>query len=97
MQNINLKPLGNGIVVDPIEYKQVGPIVIPESAREKSQEGIVVAVGPGKIDDTGKRIPVEVQVGDRVLTTKYGGTELDCDGRKHRLLSADDILGVVCQ
>jgi chaperonin GroES len=94
---INLKPLGDRVLVEPVEEKEVkkGGIIIPDSAKEKPTEGIVRALGTGKTDDDGKKIPFEVKVGDRVLVSKYGGTEVKLEGKEYKLLNSDDILGIV--
>jgi len=94
---INLKPLGDRVLVEPAEEKEVkkGGIIIPDTAKEKPTEGIVRALGTGKTDDNGKKVPCEVKVGDRVLISKYGGTEIKLDGKEYKILSADDILGIV--
>jgi chaperonin GroES len=94
---INLKPLGDRVLVEPVEEKEVkkGGIIIPDTAKEKPTEGIVRALGTGKTDDSGKKVPFEVKVGDRVLISKYGGTEIKLDGKEYKILSADDILGIV--
>src|SRR5579863_5255328 len=94
---INVKPLGDRILVEPAEEKEVkkGGIIIPDSAKEKPQEGIIKALGTGKTDDNGKKIPFEVKVGDRVLVSKYGGTEIKIDGKEYKILSSDDILAVL--
>jgi len=94
---INLKPLGDRVLVEPVEEKEVkkGGIIIPDTAKEKPTEGIVVALGTGKTDDDGKKIPFEVKKGDRVLVSKYGGTEIKLDGKEYKILSSDDILGVI--
>jgi len=94
---INLKPLGDRVLVEPAEEKETkkGGIIIPDTAKEKPTEGIVRALGTGKTDDNGKKIPFEVKVGDRVLVSKYGGTEIKLDGKEYKILNADDILGVV--
>jgi chaperonin GroES len=94
---INLKPLGDRILVEPVEEKEVkkGGIIIPDTAKEKPTEGIVRALGTGKTDDNGKKIPFEVKVGDRVLVSKYGGTEIKLDGKEYKILNSDDILGVI--
>ena len=92
-----IKPLGDHVLVEPAEEKEVkrGGIVIPDTAREKPTEGIVRAVGSGKQDDDGKVIPIEVKQGDRVLISKYGGTEVKLDGREYKILNSDDILAIV--
>ena len=94
---IKLKPLGSRVVVEPVAEKEVkkSGIIIPDSAKEKPTEAIVRAVGPGDFDDNGKRIPVEVKEGDRVLISKYGGTEVKIDNKEYKVLTKDDILAVV--
>ena len=94
---INLKPLGDRVLVEPVEEKETkkGGIIIPDTAKEKPTEGIVRALGTGKLDDNGKKIPFEVKVGDRVLVSKYGGTEVKLDGKEYKLLNSDDILAIV--
>ncbi len=96
---MNIKPLGDRVLIEAIEQKEVikGGIVIPDSAKEKPQEAVVVAVGPGKYDDKGKLIPVEVKVGDHVLTSKYGGTEIKIDDKEYKILNSSDILAIVEQ
>jgi chaperonin GroES len=92
-----VKPLGDRVVVKPAEEKEVkkGGIIIPETAKEKPQEGVIVAVGNGKLDDAGKRIALEVKKGDKVLYSKYGGTEVNIDDEKYLIMREDDILGVI--
>ena len=92
-----LKPLEDRIVVQPLEAEQVtaSGLVIPDTAKEKPQEGKVLAVGPGRFDESGKRIPVDVQVDDVVLYSKYGGTEVKCSGQEYLVLSARDVLAVI--
>ena len=94
---LNVKPLGDRILVEPVEEKEVkkGGIIIPDTAKEKPMESLVVALGTGKVDDNGKKVPFEVKKGDRVLVTKYGGTEIKLDGKEYKLLNADDILEFV--
>jgi len=94
---INLKPLGDRVLVEPVEEKETkkGGIIIPDTAKEKPTEGVVRALGTGKTDDNGKKVPFEVKVGDRVLVSKYGGTEIKLDGKEYKILNSDDILGVV--
>ena len=94
---LNIKPLGDRILVEAVEEKEVkkGGIIIPDTAKEKPQEGIVRVLGTGKLDDEGIRIPFEVKVGDRVLVSKYGGTEIKIDGKEYKILSSDDILAVL--
>ena len=88
---INVKPLGDRILVEPVEEKEVkkGGIIIPDTAKEKPMESMVVAVG------TGKRIPFDVKKGDRVLVAKYGGTEIKLDGKEYKILNSDDVLAVI--
>jgi chaperonin GroES len=94
---INLKPLGDRVLVEPVEEKETkkGGIIIPDTAKEKPTEGVIRALGTGKTDDSGKKVPFEVKVGDRVLVSKYGGTEIKLDGKEYKILSSDDLLGVV--
>jgi len=90
-----IKPLADRVVVKPLEREETtkGGIVIPDTAKERPQEGEVVAVGPGKYED-GKRVPMEVKVGDRVLFAKYGGTEIKIDGEEYLVLRESDILAI---
>jgi chaperonin GroES len=94
---LNVKPLGDRVLVEPIEEKEVkkGGIIIPDTAKEKPQEGKVVALGTGKTDDDGKKLPFEVKVGDRVLCSKYGGTEIKIEGKEYKLLGTDDLLAIL--
>jgi chaperonin GroES len=94
---MKVKPLGDRVLVEPVEEKEVkkGGIIIPDSAKEKPTEAYVRALGTGKTDDDGKKIPFEVQVGDRVLISKYGGTEIKVEGKEYKLLGADDLLAIV--
>ena len=94
---MNVKPLGDRVLVQPIEQDEVkkGGIIIPDTAKEKPQEGKVVALGTGKRDEDGKLIPFEVKKGDRVLISKYGGTEIKIDGKDYQIMREDDILGVI--
>ena len=94
---LKIKPLGNHVLVEPAEEKEVkkGGIIIPDSAKEKPTEAVVRAVGPGKRENDGKVTPIEVKEGERVLMTKYGGTEVKLDGKEYKLLRSDDILAVV--
>ena len=95
--SMNLKPLGDRVLVEPVEEKEVkkGGIIIPDSAKEKPTEGIVKALGTGKTDDQGKKIPFEVKTGDRVLVSKYGGTEVKLNDKEYKILNSDDILAVI--
>jgi chaperonin GroES len=94
---ISLKPLGNRVVVEPIEQEEVtaGGIVLPETAKEKPQKGNVLSVGPGERDDNGKYIPMDISVGDVVLFAKYSGTEIKIDGKKVLILRDSDILAKI--
>ncbi len=94
---INVKPLGDRVLVEPAEEKEVkkGGIIIPDNAKEKPTESIVIALGTGKLDDDGKKVPFEVKKGDRVLVSKYGGTEIKIDGKEYKILNAEDILAVL--
>jgi chaperonin GroES len=94
---LKLKPLGGRVIVEPIEQEDMtaGGIILPETAKEKPQEGKILAAGPGDRDDDGKRIAMEVKVGDKVLYAKYSGTEVKVDGRKLLILRESDILAVV--
>ena len=92
-----IKPLEDRIVVRPLEAEQTtaSGLVIPDTAKEKPQEGEVLAVGAGRFDDNGKRVPVDVSVGDRVLYSKYGGTEVKYQGEEYLVLSARDVLAII--
>jgi chaperonin GroES len=94
---LNVKPLGDRVLVEPVEEKETkkGGIIIPDSAKEKPMEGVVRALGTGKTDDNGKKVPFEVKVNDRVLISKYGGTEIKVDGKEYKILGADDILAIL--
>ncbi|PKO23958.1 MAG: co-chaperone GroES [Chloroflexi bacterium HGW-Chloroflexi-1] len=94
---MNLKPLADRLVVEPVEQEEVtaGGIILPETAKEKPQQGKVIAAGPGRIDDKGERIAMEVAVGNRVLYAKYSGTEIKLDGKKLLILRESDILAIV--
>jgi chaperonin GroES len=94
---VTIKPLEDRVLVQPLEAEQTtaSGIVIPDTAKEKPQEGKVIATGPGRTDDSGKRIPVDVKDGDVVIFSKYGGTEVKYGGEEYLLLNARDILAVV--
>ncbi|MBW1697989.1 MAG: co-chaperone GroES [Deltaproteobacteria bacterium] len=94
---MNIRPLNDRVLVLRVEEEQKSPggIIIPDTAKEKPQEGKVVAVGPGKLGDDGKRIPMEVKVGDRVLFSKYAGTDIKIDDVEHVFMKEEDILGVI--
>ena len=95
--SVSIKPLEDRIVIKSLEAEQTtaSGLVIPDTAKEKPQEGEVLAVGPGRIDDKGNRIPLDVAEGDVVIFSKYGGTEVKYDGQEYLLLNARDILAVV--
>jgi chaperonin GroES len=94
---VNVKPLGDRVLVQPIEEQEVkkGGIIIPDTAKEKPQEGKVVALGTGKIDDNGKKVDFTVKKGDKVLISKYGGTEIKIDNESYLIMREDDILGII--
>ena len=94
---MNIKPIGDRILVEPLEEKEQvkGGIIIPDAAKEKPLEAKVVALGTGKLTDKGEKIPFEVKVGDTVLTSKYGGTEIKHDNKTYKLVGSGDILAVV--
>jgi chaperonin GroES len=95
--SVNIKPLEDRIVVKPLDAEQTtaSGLVIPDTAKEKPQEGEVLAIGPGRIDDNGNRVPLDVSVGDKVIYSKYGGTEVKYAGDEYLILSARDVLAVV--
>jgi chaperonin GroES len=95
--SVSIKPLEDRIVVRPMAAEQVtsSGLVIPDTAQEKPQEAEVIAVGPGRVDDKGNRIPVDVAIGDTVIFSKYGGTELKYGGEEYLVLSARDVLAIV--
>jgi chaperonin GroES len=94
---MNLKPLGDRVVIKPSPKEEVtkSGLVIPDTAKEKPQEGIVLAIGPGKLDEDGKRLPMDVKVGDKVLYAKYAGTEIKLEGEEHLIVKESDILAIV--
>jgi chaperonin GroES len=94
---MKIRPLADRILVKRIEQDEVkkGGIIIPDTAKEKPQEAEVVAVGPGKLDDNGKHVPLEVKKGNRILIGKYSGTEVTIDGEEHLILREDDVLAVI--
>ena len=95
--SISIKPLEDRIVIRQVEAEQTtaSGLVIPDTAKEKPQEGEVIAVGPGRVDDKGNRIPVDVKVGDVVIYSRYGGTEVKYVGQEFQILSSRDVLAVV--
>ena len=94
---MKIKPLADRILVKREEPSETvrGGIIIPDTAKEKPQEGRVMAAGPGKIDENGKRVPMEVKKGDRILMGKYAGTEVKIDGEEHLILREDDVLAII--
>lgn len=94
---MNVKPLHDRIVVARVESdeKTAGGIIIPDTAKEKPQEGKIIAVGPGRLDKDGKIIPMDLKAGDRVLFAKWAGTEFKWDGKEYMIMKEDDILGVI--
>ncbi len=94
---MNVKPLADRILVKRLEEQEVkrGGIIIPDTAKEKPQECEVMAVGPGRLTDEGKRVPLEVKKGDRILISKYSGTEVKIEGQDYLIMREDDVLAVV--
>ena len=94
---LKLKPLGGRVIVEPIVQEEMtaGGIILPETAKEKPQEGKILAAGPGDRNEKGERVAMEVKVGDKVLYAKYSGTEVKIDGKKLLILRESDILAVV--
>ncbi len=95
--SMSLKPLGSRVVVEPIEMEEMtaGGIVLPETAKEKPQKGKVLSIGPGDRNEEGKRVPMDVSVGDTVLFAKYAGTEIKVEGKKLLILKESDLLAIV--
>ena len=95
--SVAIKPLEDRIVIKQVEAEQTtaSGLVIPDTAKEKPQEGVVVAVGPGRIDDNGNRVPLDIAEGDKVIYSKYGGTEVKYNGTEYLVLGARDILAIV--
>ncbi len=96
---LNLRPLGDRVIVEPSEGEEVtaGGILLPETAKEKPQQGTVLAIGPGRRDDSGKLIPLDVKVGDKVLYTKYAPSDIKVDGKKLLIMKESDIMAVVTE
>ena len=94
---MKIRPLGDRLLVKRIEEeeKSKGGIIIPDSAKEKPQEGKVVAVGKGKMLEDGKMVPLEVKAGDRILFGKYAGTDVKIEGEEHLIMREDDVLGII--
>ncbi|MCQ2352733.1 MAG: co-chaperone GroES [Victivallaceae bacterium] len=97
MAKVNIKPLGDRVLLEMQENteEKIGGIFIPDAAKEKPQEFKVIALGTGKNDDKGKKIPFDVKVGDIVLTSRYGGTEVKVAGKEYKVVNQDDILAIV--
>ena len=95
--SINMQPIGDRVLVHPLDEKEVkkGGIIIPDTAKEKPTEGEVIALGTGKTDDKGEKVAFTVKKGDRVLISKYGGTEVKIDGENYLIMREDDILGIL--
>jgi chaperonin GroES len=94
---MNIQPLGDRVLVEPLKDQETnkGGIIIPDTAKEKPQQGKVIAVGTGKLDDNGNKIPFNVKKGDLVLMPKYGGTEVKIDNKEYQILREEDILGII--
>ena len=94
---MKIQPLGDRVLVEPLKEgeQKKGGIIIPDSAKEKPTEGKVIAIGTGKLDDSGKKIPFNVKPGDKVLMPKYGGTEVKFDGHDYQIMREEDILGII--
>ncbi|MBR4188893.1 MAG: co-chaperone GroES [Kiritimatiellae bacterium] len=94
---MKIQPLGDRVLVEPQEEQEVkkGGIIIPDTAKEKPQQGVVIAVGTGKLNDKGEKIPFNVKKGDKVLMPKYGGTEIKLDGKTYQIMREEDILGIL--
>jgi len=96
-EGLNIKPIGGNVLVRPIDADESidGGIIIPDIAKEKAQEGLIVEIGTGRTDEYGNSIPFEVKVGDKVLMPKFGGTDIDIKGESYRLVREVDLLGVI--
>ncbi len=94
---MKIQPLGDRVLVEPLKEDEVnkGGIIIPDTAKEKPQQGKVISVGTGKTDDDGKKIPFNVKKGDKVLMPKYGGTEVKINDKEYQIMREDDILGII--
>lgn len=94
---MNIRPLGDRLLIEPVEQEETiaGGLLLPETAKEKPQQGNVLAVGAGRRDDDGNRIPMDVQAGNKVLFAKYAGTEIKMDGKKLLIMKESDILGII--
>ena len=94
---MKIQPLGDRVLVEPLKEEETkkGGIIIPDTAKEKPQEGKVIAVGTGKLDEKGNKIPFNVKKGDKVLMPKYGGTEVKYEGKEFQIVREDDLLGII--
>ncbi len=94
---MKIQPLGDRVLVEPLKENEVnkGGIIIPDTAKEKPQQGTVIAIGTGKLDDKGNRIAFNVKKGDKILMPKYGGTEVKVDGKDYQIMREEDILGII--
>ena len=94
---MKIKPLNDRVLVARMDEEETtsGGIIIPDTAKEKPQEGKVIAAGPGKVDDNGERVPMEVKAGDKILFGKYAGNEINIDGVEHTIMREDDIFGII--
>lgn len=98
MTDIKMKPLGDRVIVEPLEQEEMtaSGIILPETAKEKPQQGMVLAAGPGRRDDAGKRVPMDIKVGDKVLFQKYGGTEVKLESnRKVIVMKESDVMAII--
>jgi chaperonin GroES len=97
LTKVNIRPLGDRVLVKPLEKEKQerGGLIIPDTAKEKPQEGLVISTGKGKITDEGKVLPMDVKAGDKILYGKYSGTEIKIDGDDHLIMHQDDILGIL--
>jgi chaperonin GroES len=96
--SVGLRPLGDRVLIEPQEQEETfagGQLVLPETAKEKPQQGVILAAGEGRRDDDGKRVPMDVKVGDKVLFAKYAGTEVKLNGKKLLIMKESDLLGIV--
>lgn len=94
---MKIQPLGDRVLVEPLKEGDLskGGIIIPDTAKEKPQQGKVVSVGTGKVDDNGKKVPFNVKKGDKVLMPKYGGTEVKIEDKEYQIMREEDILGII--
>lgn len=97
LSKVKIRPLGDRVLVKPVqkEKEERSGLIIPDTAKEKPQEGEIIAAGKGKTSDDGKLIPIEVKVGDKILYGKYSGTEIKIDGDEYLIMHQDDILGIL--